>query len=173
MTRRTHDGLTLNTSATRLVLIPPSRAAMIRSRRSCEYAAPICLLAAQLSLWRNIPFRKPGRNPNKRRTRYEWVGCALAPGRVPRPSVESPTHTGLGWMLLAGKAMMFLGWMIGHSTLRLIGILNMAVAIVAGMIVGRQIKPARMQLGWLHTFRDLSRAMTGEVWGDWHGFPMD
>jgi hypothetical protein len=36
MTRRTQDALTRNSFATLLVFIPPSRAAMTRSRRSCE-----------------------------------------------------------------------------------------------------------------------------------------
>jgi hypothetical protein len=97
----------------------------------------------------------------------------LAPGRVPTPTFVSPTYIGLTWMWLIGKAMLILGWITHNTNLRLMGLLNIGVVFVAAISVGRRIKPARIQLGWLQTFRDLSRAMTGEAWGAWHGFPMD
>jgi hypothetical protein len=97
----------------------------------------------------------------------------LAPGRMPRPRVVSPVHIGLGWVFLLGQAMQLGGWILRHPMMRLAGVFNTAVSIVAGFLIGRHVKPARIQLGWLRTFRDLSRAMTGEAWGAWHGFPMD
>jgi hypothetical protein len=103
---------------------------------------------------------------------YSKLGY-LAPGRVPVPRVVSPTHTGLGWMFLLGKLMAIGGMVLRQPTLKLVGWLNVGVAFVAALIVGQQIKPSRIQLGWLQTFRDLSRAMVGEQWGAWRGFAMD
>jgi hypothetical protein len=96
----------------------------------------------------------------------------LAPGRIPTSNVKSPTHTGLGFMLLLGKLMWVAGWLFHRPTMLYIGLANFGIALIALWTVGEMIKPARVQLGWLKTLRDLSETMVGEHWGMWRGFPI-
>ncbi|MBI1337901.1 MAG: glycoside hydrolase family 2 protein [Phycisphaera sp.] len=70
-------------SVTALVFMPRSRAARTRSRKSCEYAAPIRWLLEHSTVSVSTTYTQAaqGAIPNKRRTRYGWVGNALINGK--------------------------------------------------------------------------------------------
>jgi hypothetical protein len=95
----------------------------------------------------------------------------IAPGRLPTPLIDAPVHAGFalagflcGWAAFIGGCVGLLrfpcNWLTGCAF----------VCWIVQWLIARTVKPARVQLSWMQTFRDLSRVLAGEREGGWPAF---
>jgi hypothetical protein len=94
----------------------------------------------------------------------------LAPGQLPPPHVESPLHCGLYAAMMVGYGIALAAQLLGIGPGSAWGWASYAVFWLALFIANRVVKPAHVQLGWMRTFRDLSRVLAGELPGHLRGF---
>jgi hypothetical protein len=98
----------------------------------------------------------------------------IAPGTMPTSRLDlTPARSAL--LILLGVAWLELiaGLMLRWPILALVSGCAIAMLFVALIISARFSSAARVRVGWIMTFGDLSCVMAGEAWGAWHGFPLD
>jgi hypothetical protein len=98
----------------------------------------------------------------------------LAPGRLPTVQVDAPVH-GVCAGVFFGSLLVqrLLSYFPAAGSARVSCIVLCVFSFFAMLLVGKFLKPRRVQFAWTHTFKDLARVIIGQRCPTGHGFALD